>query len=67
MMSNPCDTVDQCIEAIDCLNDEIRRATDMRRSVTDQLTSLVIDQVRRGELPREVLKVDIGFIKRFHR
>lgn len=66
-MSNPCETVNQCIDAVDVLDDEIKRATRQRRDVVEQLTSLVVEDCQRGRLPWQVLKVDIGLIKRITR
>lgn len=66
-MSNPCETVNQCIDAVDELDDEIKRATRQRRNVVEQLTSLVVEQCERGQLPWEALKVDIALIKRITR
>lgn len=66
-MSNPCETVNQCIDAVDVLDEQIRFATRQRRNVVEQLTSLVVEQCERGQLPWEALKVDIALIKRITR
>lgn len=66
-MSNPCETVNQCIDAVDVLDEQIRLATRQRRDVVEQLTSLVVEQCERGQLPWEALKVDIALIKRITR
>lgn len=66
-MSNPCETVNQCIDAVDVLDEQIRLATRQRRNVVEQLTSLVVEQCERGQLPWEALKVDIALIKRITR
>ena len=66
-MSNPCETVSQCIGAVDVLDEEIRCATYQRRDVIEQLTSLVVEQCQRGQLPWEALKVNIALIKRITR
>lgn len=66
-MSNPCETVNQCIDAVDVLDEQIRLATRQRRDVVEHLTSLVVEQCERGQLPWEALKVDIALIKRITR
>lgn len=66
-MSNPCETIDQCVQALDVLDDEIRRAKRQQEAISAELISMVIDAVRRHELPTQALKVDRAFLKRVRR
>ena len=66
-MSNPCETIDQCLDALDVLDEEIRRAKRQQERINEELIGKVIDAVKRGELPVQAIKVDRAFIRRVRR
>ncbi len=57
-MSNPCETPEQCLDALANLRVEANRVAMMQRKVKEELARIVLDEIARGKLPADIIQVN---------